>query len=311
MQRGLISKDSFRISRPGADVSSTNLGDFIAHEDFSFSQPYAFGYVDSPYKGFTGRGLKSETVTTSVQDVGSEPVINLFPVYPGGDIVTPEIVSEGSGSSETYYNIVSNLVSASYADGELTIRFVKPMDSRYSVDGCYYILSRNADPSLPAGPGNGVKRVRIDKDGIRISREGYDVDTSNIAEMLFAGGVPSARISETGLVTPSSYGSGQGYDSMARATVVFSKTYSRPPAMFIAGLTDDGGADVTCGVYVAVGGGFSRHNPYYSAVITATGFTFYAIKNGGTWTTSDSPANKLRPVPNVFRWWALENTIDL
>lgn len=146
-----------------------------------------------------------------------------------------------------------------------------------------------------------MPRMRINKNGIKIARPGHDVDTAAEKDMFFSSTGVAARVYQTNLVTVSDY-SGLASDRYLRARVNFSKGFTRPPAVFAAGLRVDGGADVTPVVYLVIGTSYARVHPHYSLEIDTTGFWIYVPKS--------IPENIPVNVPTTWRYWVLDNVLD-
>jgi hypothetical protein len=149
-KRGIIklatSFPIFRVSKPGVDVDAAGPEDLLIHEDAVFLQPYYFGFAACPFAGFTGSGVKDQSVTVTVPNIGQVPDIFLWAVEQTNIISYPMLLSEGSGDSQTYYNVTQNYIEARFvAPASVQFRFVKVFDSRYSLKGCYFMLSRSAD----------------------------------------------------------------------------------------------------------------------------------------------------------------------
>lgn len=149
MKRGIIRLSGagpiFRVSKPGVDVDLAASNEFVAHESFIFSQPFAFGYVGCPYAGFVGPGIRDQTASVAVPNIGVTPTIHVFADSHESKISFPYQLSEGSGNTANGYNTIQNTITATYSPGLLSVRFVKNSSSRFSLNGCYYMLTRNAD----------------------------------------------------------------------------------------------------------------------------------------------------------------------
>lgn len=302
MKRGKISLSgsapTFRVSVPGVDVDAAAPHQFVAHEDFLFSQPYAFGFVPCPFAGYTGNGTRDQSVTVTVPNVGVQPIIHLFLVDHTDAISYPAHYAEGGGSSESGYDVTNFFITGDYSNGKLTIRFLKSSSGRRSPNGCYYMLSRNADIGAAPGPGSNKPRMRIDKNGIKIARPGYDVDTAAEKDLYFSSSSIAARVFTTGSVTVSTF----GHDRYRRARVDFPKTFVRPPLVFAGGLRSDGGLDVTPVRYTIISTDYARIHPHYRLLIDKTGFWIWVgMDYGGSFSVD---------VPTTWRYWVLENTLD-
>lgn len=302
MKRGKINLSgampTFRVSVPGVDVETAAMHQLVAHEDFLFSQPFAFGFVQCPFKGYTGTGDRDQSVTVPVPNLGIQPIIHLFAVDHNDVISYPSHYSEAGGNSQAGYDVLNHYVTGIYANGNLTIRFLKFGNGRRSPGGCYYMLSRNADIGAAPGPGSNKPRMRIDKNGIKIARPGYDVDTATEKDLYFSSKGVAARVFATGLVTVAEF----GHERYRRARVNFSKTFVRPPLVFAGGIRSDGGLDVTPVRYTIVGDDYARIHPHYCLQIDKTGFLIMVAKDyGGSFNVD---------VPTTWRYWVLENTLD-
>lgn len=150
-KRGIIQLSAtypkFRVSKPDIDVDTAAIDDLLIHEDAIFSQPYYFGFAACPFASFSGNGSRTGSTTKVVPNIGQTPTIMLFPVSNASVITYPAILSEGSGDSQTYYNIIKSWVNAEYLPATSSIRFNfdKATDSQYSPKGCYFMLSRSAN----------------------------------------------------------------------------------------------------------------------------------------------------------------------
>lgn len=303
MKRGKIRLSGptpiFRVSKPGVDVDTAAPNEFVAHEDFLFSQPYAFGYVQCPFIGFSGEAYRDESVTVPVPNPGVTPVIHLFPVDHNNQISFPTHFSEGGGNDQSGYAVTTYVVDGTSSGGSLTIRFRKSFNGLRSPNGCYYMLSRNANVGGAPGPGgSGRPRMRINKDGIKIARQGYDVDTAAEQDLYFSSSGIAARVFATGLVGVTN----AGHERYNQARVNFSKTFSRPPLVFAAGLRSDGGADVTPVRYRIIGNNIARIHPHYCLKIDTTGFDIMVVKDYG-------PGDFYVDVPTTWRYWVLDNVL--
>jgi hypothetical protein len=141
----VISPERFRVSKPGADVDSTNISDFMLHESFLAAQPYFFAYVANPFAGNTGNSSQTATVDVTVPDVDANPAIIIFPVTNDSRNTYPFPRDEGSGSDQNGYNVndwyvYCQIVSSTQA----TITFYKPVGSKKSPNGCYLALVRRS-----------------------------------------------------------------------------------------------------------------------------------------------------------------------
>lgn len=137
----------FRVSRPGVDVDSATSEDFLAHEDFTFSQPFASGYVACPFAGASGLSARIEPVTVNVPDVGTTPLVFIYGVADTtGKIMYPSLTSAGAlWFTGSYYVEGWDIAVDTSVPGELTLYFRKNADSFYTPRGCYYMLMRHAD----------------------------------------------------------------------------------------------------------------------------------------------------------------------
>lgn len=142
-----------------------------------------------------------------------------------------------------------------------------------------------------------MSRMRIDKNGIAVARQGHDVNTAAEKDMLFSRRGVAARVYETGLATVTPYA-----ERYNLARVTFSKTFAKPPVVFAAGLRSDSGIDVTPVVYMIYSSDYARIHPHYSLEIDTTGFWLYVGRAYGSSYFID--------VPTTWRYWVLENTLD-
>lgn len=302
MKRGKISLSgaapTFRVSIPGVDVDAAEMYQLTAHEDFLFSQPFAFGYIPCPFSGYTGNGDRDQNVTVTVPDPGVEPIVQVFIVDHNDQISFPAMYSEGGGNSQQGYNTLNYYVSFNCAAGKLTVRFFKGGNGRHSPKGCYYMMSRNATIGAAPGPGSSKPRMRIDRDGIKIARPGYDVDTAAEKDLYFSSSGVAARVFATGLATAVEF----GHERYRRVRVNFSKTFARPPIVFAGGIRSDGGLDVTPVRYGITSDDYQRVHPHYCLQIDKTGFWLMVCKDFGSSFNVD--------VPTTWRYWVLENTLD-
>lgn len=291
----------FRVSMPGVDVDTAGPHQFIAHEDFIFSQPYAFGYVQCPFIGFTGDAQRDESVAVAVPNIGVTPIIHIFPVNQNNQIAFPAHFSEGAGSAGRNYQIINYFISGTASGGSLTIRFQKGLNTAFSPNGCYYILTRSANVAGTPGPGAAGPRMRINKNGIKIARPGYSVDTASEENLYFSSSGIAARVYETGLVGVSDF-AGTGGDRYKRARVNFSKGFTRPPPVFAAGIRSDGGIDVTPVRYWVANNDYGRLHPHYQVSVDTSGFDLMVVKDFGS--------NFYLDVPTTWRYWVLDNVLD-
>jgi hypothetical protein len=149
-----------------------------------------------------------------------------------------------------------------------------------------------------------MPRIRINKDGIAIAKQGYDVDTTSPANMLFTSNGIAARVYETGLTTVSSY-SGKASDRYRRSRVNFSKTFAAPPPVFVAGLLTGGGADINPVYQAIIGNSYARIHPVYSVEIDKTGFYLYVAN------FSDPEIGFLYgSKATTWRWWVLDCVLE-
>lgn len=148
-----------------------------------------------------------------------------------------------------------------------------------------------------------MPRIRINKNGIAIAKQGFDVDTAAPANMLFSSAGIAARVYETGLTTVSSY-SGKASDRYKRSRVNFSKAFAAPPPVFVAGLLSGGGADINPLRQSVTGSGYSRQHPIYSLEIDKTGFYLYVANY------VDSGTLIYGSLATTWRWWVLDCVLE-
>lgn len=147
VKRGKISKDMFRISRPGIDVDeATQPSDFMLHENFLFAQPIWTGRVACPFAGYTGKNQRTATVSVNLPDSGNSVLRLLtFPEDRTGAILWPIPKSRASGNDQNGYPIDSWRVSSYIsAPNVLSVTFSKSYDHLYSPNGAYIIVLRSA-----------------------------------------------------------------------------------------------------------------------------------------------------------------------
>lgn len=142
MKRCKIDLPTIRISKPGYDVDTAAMENMLFHESFLFTQPYFFTFVPCPF-GSGASGVLDQTVSVTVPNVTSDPIVLLF--ASGGSTVNvfPSIRSIGAGSDASGYNISAwiighNVVSSTRVD----VNFIKPFRSLSAPTGAYMILMR-------------------------------------------------------------------------------------------------------------------------------------------------------------------------
>ncbi|RAZ75846.1 hypothetical protein [Mesorhizobium atlanticum] len=147
-----------------------------------------------------------------------------------------------------------------------------------------------------------MTRVRIDKNGIAIAKEGYDVDTAPLSKMQFSPLFGAMRLAMKGMVTVADY-SGYMSDIYRRAIVVFPTAFPKPPIVMVAGQRSDGSTDQTVLLGTAASDQSNRawHEPVYQIVTSTTQFEFYLDKS--TW--GNNPSRTLN-----WRYWVFRNTIE-
>lgn len=146
VQRGLIDKARFRVSRPGVDVNSAEFHEFMFHEQFLFTQPYFFKYVPCPFAGYVGTGVQESLVEVPIPDVTPDPIVIIRVVDRTDKIVFPLPRSYGTGSDTSGYAMDGWSARFKVESSTLlTIRFNKPDTRRYSPNGAYVVLMRRPD----------------------------------------------------------------------------------------------------------------------------------------------------------------------
>lgn len=80
-----------------------------------------------------------------------------------------------------------------------------------------------------------MARARINKDGIDIARQGYNVDTAGPADIAFSTRWNAAQIFMKGQTNPIAF-SGYMDNIYYRSIVPFGKTFARPPIVFVGGV---------------------------------------------------------------------------
>jgi hypothetical protein len=142
MKRCIIELPKFRISKPGYDVDTASMENLIFHESMLFTQPYFFQFVACP---FSGAGNLTGTVSVTVPDVTSDPIVLLF--LSGGSTVNvyPGIRSEGPGNNEDGYDVTAwsvryNVVSSTRID----VTFSTSLNGKTSPAGAHMILMRKS-----------------------------------------------------------------------------------------------------------------------------------------------------------------------
>jgi hypothetical protein len=145
IKRCIISPDRFRVSNPGADVSSDDPSDFMLHEDLLAAQPYFFGYVACPFAGYSGTDSKLATVDVTVPDVDATPTIVLFPNTNANLNTYPFPRDSGSGTDQTGYDVEHwDIAAQALSSTQIRVAFTKDSDGRKSPKGCYLALVRKS-----------------------------------------------------------------------------------------------------------------------------------------------------------------------
>lgn len=147
IKRGIIQlgglDPKIRISKPGVDVDEAGELDFLLHEQHLYSQPYHFSFVACPFAGNTSYTVQDSTVSVTIPDVTSEPVVLVYPVASDDSVVFPFPKSTGTGASTVGFLVESwfiyhEVVSSTRID----VRFYKPQTTLKSPEGAYIILMR-------------------------------------------------------------------------------------------------------------------------------------------------------------------------
>ena len=147
-----------------------------------------------------------------------------------------------------------------------------------------------------------MTRVRIDKNGIAIAKEGYDVDTAPLSKIQFSPLYVSMQLLVKGIVTVANY-TGYMDDLYRRAIVTFPAALAKPPIVMVAGQNGDGTTDQTTIVGTAASdqSGKAWYEPVYQIITSTTQFELYVNKSvwGG---------NSSRTLD--WRYWVFRNTVE-
>jgi hypothetical protein len=143
MKRCVIDLPTFRVSKPGYDVDTAALENLLFHESFLFTQPYFFQFVPCPFAGDTSSSNITQTVSVTVPNVTSDPIVLLFMASNDSTNVFPDKRSYGEGNDFQGYNVelwtVDYLVVSST---RIDLTFVK--SAKRSPQGAYMMLMRKS-----------------------------------------------------------------------------------------------------------------------------------------------------------------------
>lgn len=148
-----------------------------------------------------------------------------------------------------------------------------------------------------------MARARLDKNGPKIAKAGYNVDTAPLQHMIFDPKYVAARIYQQVTVTPVVF-SGFLDHAYLRAVHSFGKTFATPPIVLVTGI--DGGrrqVSAMTGYAIPVNPGTAYILPLYEVVSTTTGFELYVMYQYPSGSPLNGPA-----VPTSWRCTILQNS---
>lgn len=134
----------FRISEPGYDVDTAPIDKFLLHEQFLYSQPFHWTYVQCPFAGYTGSAAQDSAVDINYPNVGNVPIVWVYPIGHDAVVSFPGPAGAAVGNNADgfpglpQWDIYHTIISLN----TLRVRFIKPPGSVTSPNGCYVVLLR-------------------------------------------------------------------------------------------------------------------------------------------------------------------------
>lgn len=146
-----------------------------------------------------------------------------------------------------------------------------------------------------------MPRARISRNGVQLAKQGFDVDTAPLNQMIISPLFPTMRVIQSGYVTVADY-SGYGSAYHRRAVVSFTSTLSRPPIVLVSGVIDSNTSDQSPYYYIVQdgSGGFDLVT-HYSIDTYTNRFELYVGKVGSTF---------LNNIPLTWKYFVFGNTLD-
>lgn len=122
-----------------------------------------------------------------------------------------------------------------------------------------------------------MPRARIDKNGIEIAKQGFDVDTAAPQNIAFSTRWNAAHIFTKGTMSPTAAWSGFMSDQYNRSVVSYGRTFARPPIVFAMGHMGSGSLELGNCVSIAVpfNPGTARVLPFYQIMSYTDRFEFF------------------------------------